>query len=53
MFEQMLLPSGGTHQARNTVLAFAGQAALVAIRDPGDSGTFRPDASETGVGRRS
>ena len=31
MFEQMLLPSGGTHQARNTVLAFAGQAALVAI----------------------
>jgi protein TonB len=31
MFEQMLLPTGGTHQARSTAIAFAGQIALVAI----------------------
>lgn len=31
MFEQMLLPTGGTHQTRNTMLAFVGQAALVAF----------------------
>ena len=31
MFEQMLLPSGGTHQGRNTVMAFAGQLGVVAI----------------------
>ncbi len=31
MFEQMLLPTGGTHQARNAALAFAGQAVLAAF----------------------
>ena len=29
MFEQMLLPTGGTHQTRNAALAFVVQAALV------------------------
>jgi len=31
MFEQMLLPTGGTHQTRNAFIAFAGQALLVAF----------------------
>jgi len=31
MFEQMLLPSGDTHQGRNAVLAFVGQLGLLAI----------------------
>jgi protein TonB len=31
MFEQMLLPSGGTHQGRNAVMAFAGQLGVVAV----------------------
>lgn len=31
MFEQMLLPTGGTHQRRNAALAFVGQALLVAV----------------------
>jgi protein TonB len=31
MFEQMLFPSGGTHQGRNAVMAFAGQLGVVAI----------------------
>src|SRR5579872_487539 len=31
MFEQMLLPTGGTHVGRNTVIAFAGQLAAVAL----------------------
>jgi periplasmic protein TonB len=31
MFEQMLLPTGGTHQTRNAALAFAGQIVLVAV----------------------
>jgi protein TonB len=31
MFEQMLLPTGGTHQTRNATLALVGQAVLVAF----------------------
>ncbi len=31
MFEQMLLPEGGTHQRRNAALVFAGQALLAAF----------------------
>lgn len=31
MFEQMLLPTGGTHQTRNAIFAFAGQAILVLV----------------------
>ncbi len=31
MFEQMLLPSGDTHQRRNAALAFAGQVGVLAI----------------------
>jgi protein TonB len=31
MFEQMLLPSGGTHVGRNTAIAFAGQLGAVAL----------------------
>jgi periplasmic protein TonB len=31
MFEQMLLPTGGTHVGRNTVIAFAAQLGAVAI----------------------
>ena len=31
MFEQMLLPTGGTHQKRNAALAFVGQALLVGV----------------------
>lgn len=31
MFEQMLLPEGGTHQKRNAALVLAGQALLVAF----------------------
>jgi protein TonB len=31
MFEQMLLPTGGTHQTRNAFIAFAGQAVLAAF----------------------
>jgi protein TonB len=31
MFEQMLLPSGDTHQRRNAVLAFAGQLGVLAF----------------------
>jgi protein TonB len=31
MFEQMLLPTGGTHLGRNTVIAFAGQLGVVAM----------------------
>ncbi len=31
MFEQMLLPTGGTHVGRNTAIAFAGQLGAVAL----------------------
>ena len=31
MFEQMLLPSGGTQVGRNTLIAFAGQLSALAI----------------------
>ncbi len=31
MFEQMLLPNGGTHHGRNAVLVFAGQLGVLAI----------------------
>src|SRR5579863_4829494 len=31
MFEQMLLPTGGTHVGRNTLIAFAGQLGAIAL----------------------
>ncbi len=31
MFEQMLLPTGNTHQARNAIFAFAGELGVLAI----------------------
>jgi periplasmic protein TonB len=31
MFDQMLLPEGGSHQGRNTLVAFAGQLGVVTI----------------------